>query len=251
MKTTKVFFIFAGALLIAGLFLFFRSKTSEHDISSLKPSQLDFTRSNNLNSSINTAKTTSQTAEGPQELDPKGESATVSSIENLTPSEKNQWSVFESILKTKNDNDPRLDQDFKKLSSAFREALYQKYALLPAEDHSGRGLIVYLIAKDISSMEDMQFLKKVYQEAPCLSLPDCQSPPNNSDPHHSGVDQTTLIYKQLSILHLIDKQLSANPDLLNDASSRSGFTQILAQAESYPIPAVHEKARALRAKYGL
>ena len=245
MKTTKTFFSFLiGALLIAGLFLFFRSRNHDSASATLKPSQLNFTEGNQLPSS---SKKTSQASFEPSPTEIKSPFA----HENFSPQEKVQWTIFEDILKTKNDNDPRLDQDLKKISSRFREALYEKYAQLPPEDHSRRGLVVYLIGRDTSSSEDLQFLKKIYQEPPCLSMADCKSSSTNPDPHHSSVDQTTLVYEQLSGLYLIERQISQNPNLLNEASSRSEFIQILAQAESYPVPAVHEKARAIRTKYGL
>lgn len=245
MKTTKILFSFLiGALLIAGLFLFLRSRNHESATNFLKPSQLNFSESNQLpvtNSA--TEKTNTETL--------KNQTLASVSHENFSPQEKSQWMIFEDILKTKNDNDSRLDQDLKKTSSRFRKALYEKYTQLPPEDHSRRGLVIYLIGRDASSIEDLQFLKKVYQEPPCLSMADCKSAAVNQDPHHSSVDQTTLVYEQLSGLYLIERQISQNPNLLNDAAARSGFIQILAQAESYPVPAVHEKARAIRIKYGL
>lgn len=240
-KTKTILILVIGALFIIGLFLFLRSKNPEATTPNLKPSQLNFSQSNELPS-----QPMPQT-----KIISENKVKVPSYIESLTPQEKNQWLVFESILKTKNDNDPRLDQDLKKLTPAFRQALYEKYSLLRPEDHNGRGLIVYLIAREISSNDDIQFLKKVYQDPPCLSMADCKSAAGNNDPHHSAMDQTTLIYEQLSGLYLIDKQLTQNPGLLNDATSRSGFIQILAQAESYPIPVIHEKARAIRTKYGL
>lgn len=245
MKTTNIIFSFLiGALFIAGLFLFFRSEKDSNTAAILKPSQLNFTESNQLSSSFQQIEKTSTPEIAPTE-------AKASTQESFSPQEKLQWTVFEDILRNKNDNDPRLDQDLKKISSRFREALYEKYAHLPSEDHSRRGLVVYLIARDISSTEDLQFLKKVYQEAPCLSMADCKSASSDQDPHHSAIDQTTLVYEQLSVLYLIERQISQNPNLLSNATSRSELIQVLAQAESYPVPAVHEKARAIRTKYGL
>jgi len=245
LKTTKILFSFLiGALLIAGLFLFFRPGNHDNSSTSLKPSQLNFSESNQLSSS-------SPKHDTPSIAAPASETKSPSLHDNFSAQEKSQWATFEDILKTKNDNDPRLDQDLKKISSRFREALYEKYAQLPPEDHSRRGLVAYLIARNGSSIEDMQFLKKIFQEPPCLSMADCKSAPVNQDPHHTSVDQTTLVYEQLSVLYLLERQISQNPSLLNDAASRSGFIQVLAQAESYPVPTVHEKARALRAKYGL
>lgn len=246
MRQTKVFFsLILGALLTAGLFLFLRNhKSTPLEQTELKPSQLDFTQSNELPEKNNKA-------EKPQHKESSSLISEPQAVQNFSQEEKSQWQIFETLLKTKNDNDPRLDQELKKLSPPFRVALYQKYDLLPPEDHSGRGLIVFLIARNISSQEDIDFLKKIYQETPCLSLANCKSAENNTDPHHSSTDQTTLVYEKLAGLYLIEKQISQNPDLLNNASYRSGTIQVLAQAESYPVPAVHEKARSIRVKYGL
>lgn len=239
---TKSFFllILIGALLLAGLFLFLDPRAKGISSSSLKPSQLNFSESNEL---------PSVKKEVQEKL---GSENSVSTIkESFSLDEKSQWQAFEDILKVKNDNDPRLDRDLKKISPRFREALYEKYSQLPAEDHSRRGLVVYLIGREISSIEDLQFLKKIYQESPCLSMADCKSSSGNQDPHNSAVDQTTLVYEQLSGLYLIERQISQNPNLLSDAASRSGIVQVLAQAESFPVPAVHDKAIAIRTKYGL
>ncbi len=245
MKTTKTFFsIIIGALVTAGLFLFLTSRNRDNKNSNLKPSQLNFSDSNLLPSSILI------NANNKTETSPSIKKTT-SIHDHFSITEQSQWAAFEDILKNKNDNDPRLDQVLKKLSSRFREALYEKYVQLPQEDHSRRGLVVYLITRENSSIEDLQFLKKIYQDPPCLSMADCKTAEINQDPHHSSVDQTTLVYEQLSGLYLIERQISQNPKLLDDAASRSGYIQILAQAESYPITAVHEKARAIRTKYGL
>lgn len=234
---------FTGALLCVGLFLFFRPEKSEVTQSHLKPSQLNFSDSNELlteQPKVDTHNTNNTSTENSRRA-----------VENLTSDEKRNWSVFEEILKTKNDNDPRLDLFLKKLSPEFRQALQEKYEALAPEDHNGRGLVVYLIAREISSMDDFEFLKKIYQEPPCLSMQDCKSSPAQIDSHHSSMDQTTLIYEKLSALYLIDKQISENPQLLNNSTFRDGVIQVLAQAESFPIPAVHEKARGIRIKYRL
>lgn len=247
MRPTKIFFLsLIGVLLFAGLFVFLRqnNSVSENSTDHLKPSQMNFSQSNLLGKK-NLGSETSK-----HENEPEVKSRTIN-LENLSAEEKTKWSTFETILKTKNDNDPRLDQEFKKLTPQFRNVLYEKFAQLPPEDHSGRGLIVYLIGREISSAEDMQFLKKIYQEQPCLSLPDCKTAPSKNESHHTSTDQTTLVYEQLSALYLIDKKISENPNLLADAAMRSEFIQVLAQAESFPVPVVYEKAKALRAKYAL
>ena len=228
---------------MAGLFLFRKNETENLNIAEMKPSQLDLSKGNSLKNIPKTQTTSPNPSyETPEAIPTKAR--------NLAASDEPKWAVFENILKTKNDNDPRMDRVLKNLSAEFHEALYEKYELLAPEDRNGKGLIIFLISRDLRSIEDFQFLKKIYQESPCLSLADCKTLAPES-PHHSSTDQTTLIYGQLTALYAIDKQLSENPSLLNDAAKRSGFSQVLAQAETFAVPVIQEKARGLRTKYGL
>lgn len=207
----------------------------------MKPSQLDLTQSNTLPAvKIEAQKVTLENS-----------AKVLPQAEHLEKEDKKKWLVFEDILKTKNDNDPRMDRELKKLSPALREALYEKYESMPNEDRSGRGLIAYLVARDLNSIEDIQFIKKVFQEPPCLSLADCKSTATTDNPHHSATDQTTLVYPQLSALYTIEKQLTENSQLLNNAAYRSETVQTLISAESFPVPVVHEKARSIRNKFSL
>lgn len=170
--------------------------------------------------------------------------------ENLTVEDQTKWTIFEAILKTKNDNDPRMDKTLKKLSPAVHEALYKKYETIPAEDRNAKGLVIFLVARELKTLEDIEFMKKVYQESPCLSLTDCKTV-GPDDLHHSSVNETTLSYPQQSGLYLIEKQLKENPQLLSSAAFRSGVIQVLVQAENFAVPAIREKASAIRQTYGL
>lgn len=251
MKTTKskffIIFSILGALFLTGLF-FFKKQVSTPELASRfeKPSQLDFSQSNQIT-----------------EVKPVREQATVTQP-NLSSSDQHElpkaqkllgvdqekWNVFKIILQSKNDNDRRLDSDLKQMSPAVHEALYETYETLPDEDRNGRGLITFLIARNISTAEDLQFLKKVYQETPCLSLADCKTL-GPDDSHHSSVEQTTLTYPQMSALYMLEKQLSEQPQLLSQASFRSGVIQVLIQAESFPVVSVQNKARTIRMKFNL
>lgn len=244
MKTTKIFILislFLGALLLAGLFLFLKQSPSPKVATALKPGQLNFSQSNKLPEPAVPEKPV-QTLASTQQISFK--------IENLNTEDKIKWFIFEDVLKSKNDNDLRLDQDLKKLSLPLHEVLYKKYEALPAEDHNGRGLIVYLIARDLKSNEDADFLKTIYQEAPCLSLADCKGI-GLDDPHHSSVNQTTLVYAQMAGLYEIEKQIKENPGVLNNQTYRNRFIQILIQAENFPVAEVQDKARAIRTEFGL
>ena len=239
-KKLVLIVLLLGALLTAGLFLFKAQRPRPLEVSELKPSQLNLSQSNSLPTTSTNAQV--EAVEKPELILPKAQ--------QLQNEDKSKWDVFDNIVKTKNDNDPRLDHELKNLSPALREALFEKYDSLPQEDRSARGLIAYLIARELKTPEDAQFLKQVYQEAPCLSLADCKTSAPD-DPHHSSTNQTTLVYPQLSLLYVIEKQLTENPQYLNDASKRSEYIQLLVAAESYPVPVVNEKARGIRNKFGL
>lgn len=235
-------FIITIALLIAGLFQLYRTKTtseiSSHDT---KPSDFNFHNSNHptQQAALNT----------PQETLTKEESSTVNTS-NLTLADQYKYVVFNEILVSHNDNDPRIDLEFTQFSPELHQVIIQKYNSLKPEDRSGKGLISYLISRDMKTNEDAEFLKKVFQESPCLSLENCQQFSNDQS-HHSGTTATTLAYPQLAILYQIERQLQSNPEILNNASKRSHLSQILAQAESFEIPAVQNKARSIRQKYSL
>lgn len=220
-----------GALLVAGLF-FFREKNT-------KP--INFMKGNQAADQDKTSAVAPSSVVKVQSLP---------QIQNLSVEDSVKWKTFEEIVKTKNDNDPRMDSQLKKLSPAIHEALFVKYKTVPAEARNERGLIVFLIARDFHSTADMQFLEKVYEESPCLSLSDCQklSP---EDPHHSTMNETTLTYPQQSGLYLIDQQLKEKPQLLSDAAFRSQIIQILIKAENFQVPKIQELARSIRSRYGL
>jgi hypothetical protein len=232
-----------GALLIAGLFVFLRERRDHGaPLSHLKPSQVDFTQSNQLQT---------ETATTPVE---KAASSVDKQNANYIPKlpEKDQirWATLEEILKSKNDNDPRMDKDLKVMSPEFHQALFEKYEAIQPEKRNERGTIAFLIARDLKSPEDAEFLKKIYEESPCTSLADCKSV-GSEDPHYAGMNQTTLNYPQLISLYQIDARLSANKELLADANTKDAIAAALRQAAGFPVPAVSQKAEELIQKWRL
>ncbi|MCC2677801.1 MAG: hypothetical protein K0R29_377 [Pseudobdellovibrio sp.] len=228
------------ALLIAGLFLFkgFNSKTSTpHGL--LKPSQMTFSQGNQFSEDFNAK----------PEVTP-GSAAVSTAIPAVPENEKAAWQSLEEILSSKNDNDPRLDKQLSQLSPEFHKAIYSRYESLKPEDRNGRGTLVFLIARDLKSPSDIEFLQKVYEENPCLNMSDCSAQPDH-DPQDSGSQQTSLNYPQLAGLYQIDSVLSKNPSLLNNPQIRAGIYSLLKTAENFPAPQVHGKAQQIREKYGL
>lgn len=213
------------------------------------PDQLDFTDSNTLPTAEEVTQKLAEKvlSDDAATLPP---SETVEIANSLSAAENKIWHGFEDILKNKNDNDPRLDTELKSLSPALKQALYQRYNTLPAEDRNARGLVVFLIARDLQTPADTAFLKQVYQEEPCLSLENC-SASSTETTHLSGTNQTTMNYPQLAGLYQLERQLKDRPEILQDAQLRAEILEVLKNAENFPVPAVQNKARQIRRAYGL
>ena len=246
MQTKKVFAgLTIGALFVTGLFLFLvKYQQPRAGEVPLKPSHLDFGNSNEIQNDTGSilGSPTSEPRELPNDPMPAPSS--------LSQAEQKLWNHFEEILASRNDNDPRVG-DLKNLSPEFRKSLFEKYNSLKPEDRNSRGFIVFLIAKDIRSASDLEFLQKVYQEPPCFSLENCSGGVADEDPHTAGVNQTTLNYPQLAGLYQLERQLETNPNLLKDPSLRAGVLATLKQAEAFPVPVIRQRAEQIRNKFRL
>ncbi len=250
MKPSKILLVLAiliSTFLIAKFYLRSKASSTDPDTTQSSSLQTDSFQKNDVISKTEKS--------DPQNLSKESsavENETLSSvIGNLNSEDRNKWNAFENILKTKNDNDPHVDKELKSTSPTLHEALFLKYNSMPSEDRSGKGLIVYLIARDIKSEEDVQFLKKIYQEKPCLSLSDCSSLAQDEDSHHASTTQTTLLYPQFTALYVIAKELKDKPELLNDVKYRNGVIQIITLAENFPVSSIQNKAREIKQKYNL
>lgn len=242
------------ALLLAGLFYFLRparvadqgDETAEDEVV-LKPSQMNFAESNHL--------------PAPQPLQESGEPVMddTSGVQplvpyhgvKLQPEDQQKMNVLDEILKSRNDNDPRLDTELKNLSLDLRKALVAKYNSMIPEDRNGRGTIVFLIARELQSAADLEFLTKVYQENPCLSMGDCRRVDAEGDRNEVGGNNTSVNYPQLAGLYQAEARISRKPELLSDPAFRAGFVALLNEAENFAVPQVHDRAVMIRKKYGL
>ena len=239
LKKTRTISVLLFLIALSLAALFFRRKNVPESIESLKPSQLDFSKQNEVLPPV-TAPSVPEVTSAP----------VAANSQALTSSEQATFSVFEEILKSKNDNDPRMDRQLLHFTQALKSALFERYEKIAPENRNGRGLVVFLVARDLNSSDDIEFLKKVYQEHPCMSLEDCKNT-GSDDAHYSGLNQTTLNYPQLAGLFQLEKQLGARPSLLNDPEVKSQIQFLLKQAEDFPVPAVADKAREIRKKFGL
>ena len=127
-----------------------------------------------------------------------------------TSEEQRKLKVLEEILKSKNDNDPRLDREFQNLSEKTKELFREKYAALPQEKRNEKGTIVFLLGKNLKEAADFRFLESVLTESPCYNLANCKdSGGGKGDPAHEDMGSAiTLAYPQVVSLKAVEKYLS-------------------------------------------
>jgi hypothetical protein len=163
---------------------------------------------------------------------------------SLNEQDQKKWETFKQLLQSRNDNDPRLDSEFKTFSKELHQAMIQEYQALPMEKRNERGLIGFLIARDLQSTEDLQFLKSIYEESPCLSLENCSSRAE-SDPHHSATDQVSQSYPQMAVLYQLEKQIQNGNKVLTDPATKALLKELSQRASQFQVPMVSQKAESI------
>ncbi len=132
----------------------------------------------------------------------------------VAPGDVAKAQLLDTILKAKNDNDPRLDRELRVLSEGAKEIIRGRYAKFPTERRNERGTIVFLLGRNLTSESDFQFLHSVLSEAPCLSLADCKAELPGSTAsenlHHDLGTGVTLAYPQLVALKSIENYLAGS-----------------------------------------
>ena len=159
---------------------------------------------------------------------------------------------LEEILVMKNDNDPRLDVDFRDLSPAFKDELRKKYLALATEDRNGRGTIVFLLGREINSAADLTFFANVLSESPCLSLNDCarRPSPEGVDEHAAMAGGVTLVYPQLVAIKSFERVLEVkSASGAPRGSLRSEILDALKAARGSEQPRVSQAAREALARF--
>jgi len=127
----------------------------------------------------------------------------------LLPHDQHKMLVLMQILSSKNDNDRRMDTDLIDLSPELKHAMEAYYHEIPSEKRNDRGTIVFLISRKITEKSDLDFLKSVLLEKPCLSLSDCSkaaSAPMGDAAHLEGINETTANYPQLMAIRELTEQ---------------------------------------------
>ena len=160
--------------------------------------------------------------------------------------------TLQEILKSRNDNDHRLDTDLKVLAPATREAFREKYRSLRLEDRNGRGTIVFLLGRNIETSVDMSFMSEVIGEKPCLSLEDCsKAVPSGAgaDLHLEAGTSVTMSYPQLVGLNALAAYVSQPVSGTQPALSEAALKTIH-EAASTGNPTVAKKAHEIAAKLG-
>lgn len=221
-----------GAILLIGALLFFENK----GISESPVTNVDSTQSKAFASRQTVRSLTLQTAPPSAPI--------------ILSAEQKKWEELQEIVQSKNDNDPRLDQDFKIMSNELHDLFRKKYSDIPMEDRNQRGLIAFLISRDLKNNLDLEFLKKIYEESPCLSLDDCKAK-SSEEPHLSGIDESTINYPQLVALYQLEKQLKGNIAFFNDPKIKDTTRALLDQASKFPVQGVKERAVRLKNQFRL
>jgi len=160
---------------------------------------------------------------------------------------------LDEIFASRNDNDPRLDTEFRNLTPVEKELLRDKYRDLPRESLNERGTIVFLLGRELKTPEDYAFLAQVGNQQPCLSLGDCQKQASISEEsiHEEDAVSVTLTYPQRVALKSLENVLSraqhagaaADPAQVNLALGTLG------SITNSPVSWVGQKAAELQAQY--
>ncbi len=181
--------------------------------------------------------------EAPTALNPQVPAATApSAVATQSP----KILLLEEILKSKNDNDPRLDSEFLNLSEKEKELLREKYSALPAEKRNEKGTIVFLLGKNLKGEGDFRFLEGVLSEPPCYSLANCQgSSGSKMDSGHEDMGTAvTLAYPQIVSLKVVEKYLG-----VKDQAYQSQALRVIETGKTSPVKAVSNLADKLHSQF--
>jgi hypothetical protein len=163
---------------------------------------------------------------------------------------------LETILLSRNDNDPRLDLDFNGLSTEDKRLFRKKYRDIAAEKRNERGTIVYLLGRNLKTREDWEFFRQVALEPPCLSLSDCSKKPAHGSDEEATGDEVTLAYPSLVALrqagNAAEKARAAvSAKGASKSSAEQAALDLFAAAKESKTRAVTRLAASLEKKFAL
>lgn len=131
----------------------------------------------------------------------------VTAAPTITAEDHAKLAVLSDILEKKNDNDLRLDQDLKILSPGTKELFKRRYHDYAAEKLNERGTVVFLLGRNLNTIEDFEFLGNVLSEAPCLSMADCNKDSARASAHLESNTELDLAYPQIVALKSLERYL--------------------------------------------
>jgi hypothetical protein len=147
---------------------------------------------------------------------------------------------FLSILASKNDNDPRLDSEFRHLSPELKAKLEGFYKSLPPESLNQKGTVVFLLGRDMESPADADFLLSVLEEPPCLNLLHCSAAGLTEGNEEDIANGVTLAYPQIVALKYAAKLW----DVYQGSAPREELRSILEKASHSPNGSLAHAAQA-------
>jgi hypothetical protein len=129
-------------------------------------------------------------------------------IRDMSNDTESKIQILDEIFQSKNDNDPRLDKEFRHLSKETKLALEKKYYQFQAEALNEKGTIVFLLGRNLTTQEDFAFMKEVIAEPACLSLSDCSQSSHTPETQEHSLD-LTLNYPKIVALKSIERHLNS------------------------------------------
>jgi hypothetical protein len=188
-------------------------------------------------------KTSSKQIAWDQKIDRTKISGDQRSTAPIPTGNKKKISELQEILDSKNDNDPRLDSDFKDLNENEKASLQGRYLSYRPESLNERGTLVFLLGRNIKTEEDVRFMQHVLKEKPCLSLENCaaQAPKATGEAaHEASVNDVTLVYPQIVSIKSMENLLFKNP---TDSKLKPLVLKALEEASSSKSPLIANMAR--------
>lgn len=170
-------------------------------------------------------------------------------LTSLNVEDQRKLKIVQEILISENDNDPRINTEFENLSLKLKMSLFDQYQALAGEKRKQKALIVLLLSRQIQTNEDVELLKKVFEDQQCLSLQDCKVKTTETDFYNAAMEEIIINYPQMILLYEISKHLSSLDSPLRESKLRYEVRPLLAVAVQNGTPAVRSKAQELIARY--
>jgi hypothetical protein len=167
----------------------------------------------------------------------------------FSPETLSKVKLLKEILHSKNDNDPRMDSEFKVLSPELKQALNQLYDQLSKESLNERGSIVFILSKDLKTTEDLKIFNKVLVEEVCLSFADCQKLPlEGNDSHLDSINAVSLLYPQLVALNRLENLIHKEDFFSHTDDYIREVREVLQNATESKDNRISQKAKKLLAE---